>query len=71
MINASVYMHVCSCALPQVHQTVIHLCQPDSLELRGPQVMFQSTALQGQAGLSQNCRLHNDNSFTNFLYVVV
>ena len=33
--------------------TVIHLFQPDSLELRGHQVMFLSTTLQGQAGLSQ------------------
>ena len=33
--------------------TVIHLFQPDSLELRGHLVMFQSTTLQGQAGLCQ------------------
>ena len=32
---------------------VIHLFQPDSLELRGDLVMFQSTTLQGQAGLFQ------------------
>ena len=37
---------------------VIHLFQPDSLELRGHLVMFQSTTLQGQAGLSQE--LHTD-----------
>ena len=36
---------------------VIHLFQPDSLELRGHMVMFQNTTLQGQAGLSQElCR---------------
>ena len=33
--------------------TIIHLFQPDSLALRGHLVMFQSTTLQGQAGLSQ------------------
>ena len=30
---------------------VIHLFQPDSLELRGYLAMFQSTTLRGQAGL--------------------
>ena len=33
--------------------TVIRLFQPDSLELRGHPVMFQSTTLQGQAVFSR------------------
>ena len=40
-------------SIPGVSSTVIHLFQPDSLELRGHLVMFQSMTLQGQAGLSQ------------------
>ena len=35
------------------YNAVIHLFQPDSLELRGHLVMFQNITLQGQAGLSQ------------------
>ena len=31
----------------------MHLVQPDSLELRGHLVMFQSTTLQGQPGIAQ------------------
>ena len=38
--------------------SVIHLFQPDSLELRGHLVMFQSTTLQGQASLSQELSWH-------------
>ena len=30
---------------------VLHIAQPDSLELRGHLVMFQSATLQGQPGL--------------------
>ena len=30
----------------------LHLAQPDSLELRGHLIMFQSTTLQGQADLA-------------------
>ena len=33
--------------------SVIHLIQPDSLELRGHLAMFQSTTLQGQPGIAQ------------------
>ena len=48
------------------YNTVIHLFQPDPLELRAHLVMFQSTTLQGQAGLSEHhpsicislCELH-------------
>ena len=44
----SIYFQNIKC----VH-TIIHLFQPDFLELRGHLVMFQSTARQGQADLSQ------------------
>ena len=40
-------------SLHQLNCMQLHLFQPDSLELRGHLVMFQSTTLQGQAGLSQ------------------
>ena len=40
-------LYCCKC------YSVVHLFQPDSLELMGHLIMFQSTTLQGQAGLSQ------------------
>ena len=43
------YSHI----LHHTQGSVIHLFQLDSLDLRGHLVMFQSTTLQGQGGLSQ------------------
>ena len=54
-----------------LENTVIHLFQPDSLELRGKLLMFQSTTLQGQAGLSQelyNYSWHTDLKVRNVRY---
>ena len=48
--NAQSTRNVDSTSSPSL--TVIHLFQPDSLELREHVVMFQSITLQGQAGLS-------------------